>query len=132
MKSGSQRALVNFWLDAAVLLVMLLLIWSSVVVRYVFPPGPLAAGWRLWGRTYDEWAGLQFGLLALLTLGVLIHVMLHWSWVCGIAVTRLGRGKKARIDEGLQTIYGVGFLIVLLGILGLGLALAALMIQSPL
>lgn len=125
----SQRALINFWLDASLLALFVGLIWVSVVVRFVFPPGPLAAGWRLWGYTFDEWAGMQFALLALLTLGILVHVMLHWSWVCGIAAAMMASTKRARIDEGLQTIYGVGFLIFLLAIVGIGVAAASLMIR---
>lgn len=124
----SSRAMVNFWLDAALLMLLVALIWTSLVLRFVFPPGPLAKGWRLWGYTYDAWAELQFGILATLTLGVLLHVMLHWSWVCGILATRFSR-NKGRIDEGLQTIYGVGLLIFLLTLLGVGVALASLNIQ---
>jgi hypothetical protein len=122
---------INFWLDAALLVVFTALCWCSVVVRFIFPPGPSAQGWRLWGADYDQWAGVQFGLIALLALGILVHVMFHWSWVCNVVVSRLGRDRKARVDDGTQTIYGVGLLIVLLNVIGIGVAAAALMIQGP-
>jgi hypothetical protein len=57
--------------------------------------------------------------------------MLHWSWVCGVIAARISRNKKAKIDDGTQTLYGVGLLIVILNVLGLATAAAALMIRSP-
>lgn len=123
------RTLINFVLDTLLLVAFLVLVWCSVVVRFIFPPGPSSAGWTLWGGGYDHWAGLQFGLVALLALGLLLHVMLHWSWVCGVIASRLKKGSK--IDDGAQTIYGVGFMIVLLNVVGLGIAAAALGIQAP-
>lgn len=122
---------INFWLDALLLVLFVALCWCSTVVRFVFPPGPAATGWRLWGADYDQWSGLQFGLLATFALGILVHVMFHWSWVCNVATSRFSRDKKARIDEGTQTLYGVGLLIVLLNLIAIGIAVAALMIQRP-
>jgi hypothetical protein len=74
---------------------------------------------------------IQFATLSLLALGVLIHVMLHWSWVCGVITSRLSRGKKGKLDDGVQTIWGVGLLIVILNILGVAIAVAAVAIQEP-
>jgi hypothetical protein len=125
------RTLLNFILDSLLLAAFAVLIWSAVVVRFVFPPGTSAAGWMLWGMGYDQWISIQFAMVAILALGVLIHVMLHWTWVCGFIAARFGRGKKAKLDDGTQTLYGVGLLIVILNILGLAIALAALFIQPP-
>ena len=122
---------VNFLLDGLLLAVFAALCFAAVVVRFVFPPGPSAKGWMLWGLDYDAWGGIQFGLLALLAGGILVHVMFHWSWVCTVLVTRFLGGKQ-RIDEGLQTIYGVGLLIVLLNIVGGAVAAAVLTIKGPL
>lgn len=123
------RAQVNFLLDALLLVLFCSLMAIAVIVRFVFPPGPDAVGWLLWGHTYNEWCNLQFGLIAALALGILIHVMLHWSWVCGMAVTQFKRNKKAKLDDGTQTIVGVGLLIVLLNLIGLVVAAAAIGIE---
>jgi hypothetical protein len=125
------RTLLNFILDSLLLTAFAVLVWSAVVVRFVFPPGTSAAGWLLWGMSYDQWVTLQFAMVAILALGVLIHVMLHWTWVCGFIAARLGRGKKAKLDDGTQTLYGVGLLIVIFNLLGLAIAAAALSIQPP-
>jgi hypothetical protein len=123
------RTLINFILDATLLINFSALIFSSVITRFVFPPGPDARGWRLWGLSYDQWASVQFATVAIMALGVLVHVMLHWSWVCGVVATRLARDKRAQLNEGTQTIYGVGLLILLFNLLGLAIAIAALTIR---
>ena len=89
------------------------------------PPG----GWTLWRLDYDAWSGIQFGLLGVLAAGILVHVMLHWSWVCNVIASALA--GKGRVDEGMQTIYGVGLLIVLLNVVGITVAAAVLTIRAP-
>ena len=122
---------VNLVLDAALLVVFTALCFAAVVVRFVFPPGPVAKGWTLWGLDYDAWGGIEFALVAALALGVLVHVMLHWSWVCNMVAGRFMGNRKGRVDDGLQTIYGVGLLIVLLAIAGGGVAAAVLTVRGP-
>ena len=125
------RTSLNFLLDTLLLVIFSSLVFSGVVVRFVFPPASDARGWLLWGLTYDQWSTVQFAIIAVMTLAVLVHVMLHWSWVCGVVMTRLARSSKAKLDNGTQTIYGVGLMILILNILGLAIAIAALSIQSP-
>lgn len=125
------RTVVNFLLDTVLLVAFVLLVWCSVVVRFVFPPGPSATGWKLWGYDFDQWAGLQFSLVGALFVGIVVHVMLHWSWVCGVLASRLSSDRKGRVDEGLQTIYGVGLLIAVLATIGIGVGAAVLAVRPP-
>ncbi len=125
------RTVVNFLLDTVLLVAFVLLVWCSVVVRFVFPPGPSATGWKLWGYDFDQWAGLQFSLVGALFVGIVVHVMLHWSWVCGVFASRLSSDRKGRVDEGLQTIYGVGLLIAVLATIGIGVGAAVLSVRPP-
>jgi len=129
-KSAWSWSWINLLVDTGLLVLFATLCFVAVVVRFVFPPGPAADGWTLWGLDYDAWGGLQFALLAGLAIGILVHVMLHWSWVCNVIATRLA-GRGARVDDGLQTIYGVSLLIGLLLLIGTGLAAAVLTIKGP-
>jgi hypothetical protein len=132
--STASRTLFNFWLDALMLCVFVLLVWTSTVVRFVFPPAITADNWRLWGRSLDEWMGFQFGLLCTMTLLVVLHLMLHWSWICGVIAARwLPRhdGKKRALDDGTRTLWGVGLLILLLNLMGVGIAIAVLTVAGP-
>jgi hypothetical protein len=122
---------INLVLDIALLVVFVGLLFAAVVVRFVFPPGPAAAGWRLWGLDYDAWGGIQFGMLAVLTGGVLVHLMFHWTWVCTMLASRLSGDRKARVDEGMQTIYGVMLLIAILVGISIAAGAAFLTIERP-
>lgn len=107
------RAEVNFWLDACLLVLFVALGATAVIVQFIFPPGVAAKGWLLWGMSYGQWCSIQFGLLSLLGLGVLVHVMLHWTWVCSVISKRLMHQKELP-DDGIRTVYGVGLLIGIL------------------
>jgi len=128
------RTLINFWLDVALLLVFLAGLWCSFVVRFVFPAATLADGWSLWGWTYDHWADFQFVLICLFAMAVLIHVMLHWTWVCGVLTSRLLRrrgGPRRTWTDGVRTLYGVGLIVVIVNVLGVAFAAAMLTVQGP-
>ncbi len=126
---------VNFWLDTFLLLAFLLLCWSSVVIRYVFPAAIVSEGWVLWGLDYLAWTDIRFGTLCVFASAILLHVMLHWTWVCGVIESWQRRRRvetaAGKAETGNRTLWGVGLLIVILNVLGLGIALAALSIQGP-
>lgn len=128
------QTIINFGLDVVLLLNFLLLVWVAVIVRFVFPPAVASSGYTLWGMSLERWMDVQFGVLAALSLGILVHLMLHWSWVCGVLGSRFLKarhGKKRVMDDGQRTILGVGLMIVFLNVMGLGIAVAALAIKSP-
>jgi hypothetical protein len=129
------RSVLNFWLDATMLVVFVLLVWTSTVVRFVFPAAVSADEWTLWSWNVDQWIGIQFAILCVFVILVLLHLMLHWSWVCGIIaahyLTREG-GKKRTIDDGTRTLWGVGLLIVVLSAMAIAIAAAVLSIEGPL
>ena len=58
-------------------------------------------------------------VLCVLAMGIVLHVMLHWSWIMGVITTRL-LGRKAARDTGAHTLIGVGLLLVILHVLALG------------
>jgi len=131
--ASMNRTTLNFLLDSAMALWFAALIWVTLVLRVAFPPATVADGYTLWGVTYDGWNGLQFVLFGGLMLLLLLHVMLHWSWVCGVIANRISRrrGKVVRVDEGSQTIYGVAVLILFFNVVALALAAAYLSVQAP-
>ncbi len=128
------RTTINFLLDSLLLLLFLVLIWCSTVLQFVSPTSAGDYNCTLWGCDRSQWAAFQFGVLALFTLGVLVHLMLHWTWVCGVVAAWWGRwngSSKSKLDDGTRTLIGVGALIVVFNIVGAAFALAALAIQRP-
>jgi hypothetical protein len=123
-------AVINFWLDTLLMLAFVALFITAVIVQFVFPPGVTAKGWLLWGMDFGQWCSIQFAILAVLGFGVVVHVMLHWQWVCGVVVRKLLHRKELP-DDGIRTIYGVGLLITLLLTGAAIVGIAMLTIQMP-
>ena len=129
-KRRLSMSVINFWLDLSILVILVLLGWVSATLQLIFPAPTTAAGWTLWGLNYDQWRDVQFGILCLFAFGILVHVMLHWNWVCSVVATQIVRSKE-RPDEGTQTIYGVLTLIVLLHVIGIGVIIALFCVHRP-
>ena len=98
---------------------------SAKVIR------PAEKGEFAWGRYFAWWTEAQFALMCSMALAVLLHLMLHWSWVCGVVALRVAKDKKAKLDDGIRTLYGVGLLIVVLHVLAIALAAAYFTVQPP-
>lgn len=123
-------AVINFWLDATLLVTISTVGLLAAMLQIVFPAPTAAAGWELWGLSYNQWHDAQFFALCLFALLVLVHIMLHWNWVCGVIATQVLR-IKSRPDDGMQTIYGVALLIGLLMIAAGTIIAAILMVKRP-
>ncbi len=117
------KTLLNFWVDVSLLVLFLTLLWVSVVLYFLFPPGPANESLTLWGGSVEHWRGFQFGVICLLAVDILLHVMLHWSWVCSVVSKHL-LGRKPTRDDGTQTLIGVGALIAIIHILAAALLAA--------
>ena len=124
------RTLVNFWLDVALGAVFVLLSTAAVIVPFVFPTGPATKGWTLWGMSFAQWCSIEFTLISLLGVGVLVHVMLHWTWVCSVLSKRV-LGQDDIPDDGIRTVYGVGLLIGLLLFGAIIVGVAQMTIVAP-
>ena len=106
--------------------------WAGCLPRcqIEFPAPALTGGWTLWSLTYDQWRDVQFATLCTFGFGILVHVMLHWNWVCSVITTQVLHTRE-RPDEGMQTIYGVATLIVLLHLIAAGVIVALVVIRRP-
>ena len=132
VKRGPSRTVLNFFLDLAILIVFVALVVLTLTLRLVFPSPSSSAGWKLWGRSLDQWHGVTFALIMLLALGVLLHLMMHWNWVCGVLASRWFRNSPSlRSDDGAKTLLGVGLLAILFLAVGAVAAVAMLTVQPP-
>ena len=131
--TGISKTVVNFWVDLTLLLMLAALSAVAVIVQFVFPRAAAADAWTIWGYSYHAWSRLQFGLTGVFLLGVLLHVMLHWTWVCGVVVSKIWRrkGPVVQPDDGIRTLYGVATLIVFLATVGAIVAAAAFAMRGP-
>lgn len=112
-----RRSLLNFAVDSLTFLVMLGMIATGLLIRFVLPPG---SGERrsLWDYTRHDWGDVHFWLAVALGGLVLIHLALHWSWVCSLVsrwcVSDKGRARpKAALRRNLVGV------VLLLSVMGL-------------
>ena len=113
------KTIINFWLDAALLVLFLVIAWELSILRLAFPKGS-GKHWRLLGHTAGDWQDLAFNTFCVFAAGIVVHVMLHWPWIVGTVQTKLLHGKATR-DDGSHTMIGVGLLFVLIHILAAGI-----------
>lgn len=128
--AGMTRSVLNFWLDSFLLVTFVLLGWVAAVLEFVFPARADLTGWTLWGADVVFWRDVQFGVLCVLAAGIALHVMLHWSWVCGVINRQVCRRTVIRQD-GTDTLIGVGLIAVILHVLAIGVLVARWALHAP-
>ena len=112
----------NFLVDAVSLVVMFGMIATGLVMRFVLPPGTGGrhGGARnlLWGMGRHDWGDVHFWLAVVIGVLLLVHVALHWAWVCS-TLQRLVRGGESagsKTTTRTRNLYGAGFLVVVVAV----------------
>lgn len=111
-----RRTTLNFIVDLAAWVAMILLGATGLIVRYVLPAGSGGRGGGsqllLWGFGRHDWGALHFWLSIALGVLIVLHIVLHWNWVC--ATTRRHLPSFARwpssTSKTVQNLYSIGLL----------------------
>ena len=109
----------NLLVDLLALLLMLGLVVTGLVIGLVLPAGSGGrgggGGLELWGWGRHDWGDLHAWLSAFLGGVVLLHLVLHWRWVCKQTPRLLGLRPTAASAQQARTarIVGCGLLAVL-------------------
>ena len=124
-----KKSNLNFAIDVVTLLLMLLMICTGLIVRYVLPPGSGGhdggPGLFLFGMSRHGWGAVHFWLAIAVVAALVLHVALHWSWVCTVTQRLLSRAAPGRkLSPRQQVAYGVGLSAALL-VLVAGLVMLA-------
>jgi len=128
-RGGVSKTIVNFWLDATLLFTFVVLCWISAVLQFVFPVGAAPEAHQIWGANAVDWQSAQFLVLCVFSGGIILHVMLHWSWIMGVIETRF-LGRKGSRDNGSHTLIGVGLLLAILHLLAFGCVAAQMSLHA--
>ena len=85
---------INFVLDLVSFLTLLWLTITGLIMKYVLPPGTGGLGrslyggtgrgvqaHELWSMTRHEWGSIHFYLAVVFVVLMVIHIILHWSWI---------------------------------------------------
>lgn len=97
-----KRVTLNFIVDLAAFLDLLVLAFTGFIMRYILPPGTGGHGRgflggrepgeikEFWSMTRHEWGGIHFYLAVLFAVLMIIHIILHWSWIKSTFKSLLG------------------------------------------
>ncbi len=116
-----RKHILNYIVDALALLIMLAMVVTGLWLKYVLPPGSRGGqGLPLWGLTRHDWGDVHFWLAVALAALVLLHVALHWGWVCTwtAVCARAGRRAPRALGRGRKLVLGLVTLVVLAGAIG--------------
>jgi len=114
-----KRNTLNFVIDTAAAMVMSGLIATGLVIRFVLPPGS-GSRRELWGLGRHDWGDIHFQMAVAVGAVVILHVALHWQWVCVITLRCLpGRTEGRTPPTPLRrNLTGVAFVALLVGLFG--------------
>ena len=126
-----KRNTLNFVIDVVTTLVMFGMVATGLVVRFVLPPGS-GSRWVLWGLGRHDWGDLHFWLAVGIGALVLIHIALHWQWVCATALQLFRRGATAPglVGRASGNLAGLGLLLLIFAIFAGFVWLAQLNVQE--
>jgi len=112
-----KRSAVNFLIDVLTFLVFFAKVWTGFLIHYVLPPGGgRGHALTLWGMNRHDYGKAHFYLALAMIILIVVHLWLHWSWVCSVLSNMVGASRPKRIR---RAIYGVTLsLIIGLGTVG--------------
>lgn len=106
----------NFAVDLLTLLAILVLVGTGLIMYLILPAGSGSRGLVLCGLGRHDWGDIHFWSSAALAVLLVLHLALHWAWVCGTIRRLLTPGRKGGRPRGKwDNAYGVAFLVVLIG-----------------
>lgn len=88
-----KRVTLNFIVDSISFLSLLGLTLTGFIIKFVLPPGSGGRGQELtggrgvgeikslWSMTRHEWGDIHFYLAALFIVLMIVHLVLHWTWI---------------------------------------------------
>lgn len=113
-----RRSTLNFLVDVLALLAIFVMVATGLVIRFALPPGTGGGhgegGLALWGFGRHDWGDVHFWTSVVLGVLLIVHVALHWSWVCLMVKRLLGGTEAGQPAAGRCTACGVGFLLVVI------------------
>jgi len=88
-----KRSSLNFIIDLTAFVNLLALAFTAFIIKFILPPGSGARGLgfragrasqpvkEFWSMTRHQWGDIHFYLALLFLALIIIHIILHWTWL---------------------------------------------------
>ena len=88
-----KRSSLNFIVDLAGFIDLLGMVLTGLIMKYILPPGSGGLGCgrhggcggehirHLWSMGRHDWGNIHFWLAVLFIVLMIVHIILHWSWI---------------------------------------------------
>ncbi|MBN2183619.1 MAG: DUF4405 domain-containing protein [Sedimentisphaerales bacterium] len=106
-----KRMTINFLVDLVAFIDFLVLIVTGFIIKYILPPGSGGIGReisggrgreeikRLLSMTRHEWGDIHFYMSVVFVALMLVHLILHWSWIKCYFKSQFGGKNPAKNIE---------------------------------
>jgi len=111
-----KRNMLNLLIDALTALAGLGLLWTGLLIYFILPAGSGKHGLAVWGMGRHDWGDIHFWLAVTCLALVVLHVALHWTWVCTMVLRIVGDPGKSSASK--RNIAGLLACIILVGLIG--------------
>lgn len=123
------RNTTNFVIDGLTALIVLWLVFTGLLIYFVLPPGSGRERLMWLGLDRHGWGDVHFWTaMAALTL-VLVHVALHWTWVCTTVTRVVHPGHRGSVSRAKRHLAGALAVLILVGGMVVALWLARATVQ---
>ena len=97
-----KRSTVNFIVDLTCFVDLLGMAFTGFIMKYILPPGTGGRGRllhggqgrehieELWSMTRHEWGRIHYCMALLFLALIVVHIILHWSWIKNYFKSLLG------------------------------------------
>lgn len=115
-----KRVNLNFGLDLAAFLALLMLISTGMLIEFRLPPGSgghesYGYGWRaveratpvIWNMTRHQWGEIHFWIAVTFTILLAFHLVLHWKWIVATSRNLIPQFSRPTLLLWLIVIVGV-------------------------
>ena len=79
----------NFVIDSVAFFLFLLLASTGILIFLVLPPG--SGNLTIWGMNRHGWGDIHFWAAMGFLLAMIIHLIMHWSWIVAKIKGRAGK-----------------------------------------
>lgn len=89
------RLRLNWLVDGVAGIAFVILVITGLMLEWVLPPGTNKS-LGLAGLTRHEWGGVHLWIALTFLAVLVVHVVMHWNWICATTSGRLGLGVPSR------------------------------------